>query len=112
MTLRELINSIDSDLYSDNPLYKQLRETKPEYGSSRHIQVSVEHGDIVVTGCHVGSLGDILSYPINVAPELNVSKIQLMDAILKELSADGFTESEASDFWSDFDNLQKAKIIR
>ena len=47
-----------------------------------------------------------------VDPDMNISKIQLMDAILKELSADGFTESEASDFWSDFDNLQKAKIIR
>ena len=112
MTLRELINSVDSEQYSDNPLYKQLRETKPEYGASRHIQVGIANGDIVVTGCHVGSLGDILTYPIDVAPELNVSKIQLMDAILKELSADGFTESEASDFWSDFDNLQKAKIIR
>ena len=41
-----------------------------------------------------------------------VSKIQLMDAILKELSSEGFSESEASDFWSDFDNLQKAKIVR
>ena len=112
MTLRELINSIDSDLYSDNPLYKKLCETKPEYGASRHIQIGIANGDIVVTGCHVGSLGDILTYSIDVAPELNVSKIQLMDAILKELSADGFTESEASDFWSDFDNLQKAKIIR
>ena len=112
MTLRDLINSIESDLYSDNPLYKQLREIKPEYGSSRHIQVGIANGEIVVTGCHVGSLGDILTYPIDVDPDLNISKIQLMDAILKELSADGFTESEASDFWSDFDNLQKAKIIR
>ena len=25
---------------------------------------------------------------------------------------DGFNESEETDFWSDFDNLQKAKIIR
>ena len=98
MTLRELINSVDSEQYSDNALYQKLSEAKPEY--------------IVVTGCHVGSLGDILSYPIDVDPDLNISKIQLMDAILKELSADGFTESEASDFWSDFDNLQKAKIIR
>ena len=112
MTLRELINSIDSDLYSDNPLYKQLCETKPEYGASRHIQIDIANGGIVVTGCHVGSLGDILTYPIDVDPDLNISKIQLMDAILKELSADGFTESESSDFWSDFDNLQKAKIIR
>ena len=54
----------------------------------------------------------ILTYPIDVDPDMNISKIQLMDAILKELSADSFTESEASDFWSDFDNLQKAKIVR
>ena len=50
--------------------------------------------------------------PIDVDPDLNISKIQLMDAILKELSSEGFSESEASDFWSDFDNLQKAKIVR
>ena len=41
MTLRELINSVDSELYSDSPLYQKLRETKPEYGSNRHIQVNV-----------------------------------------------------------------------
>ena len=115
MTLRELINSVDSEQYSDrsatkgdaclckNALYQKLREIKPEYGSSRHILVKVVNGDIAITNCHVGSLGDILTYPIDVDPDLNISKIQLMDAILKELSADGFTESEASDFWSDFD---------
>ena len=124
MTLRELINSVDSEQYSNrsatkgdaclskNTLYQKLREIKPEYGSSKHIQVKVVDGEIAITNLHVGSLGDILTYPIDVDPDLNISKIQLMDAILKELSADGFTESEASDFWSDFDNLQKAKIIR
>ena len=112
MTLRELINSVDSEQYSDNQLYYKLREIKPEYGSSKHIQVKVVDGDISITNLHVGSLGDILAYPIYVDPDLNISKIQLMDAILKELSSEGFTESEASDFWSDFDNLQKAKIIR
>lgn len=112
MTLRELINSVDSEQYSDNQLYQKLRDIKPEYGSSKHIQVKVVDGDIAITNLHVGSLGDILTYPIDVDPDLNISKIQLMDAILKELSSDGFTESEASDFWSDFDNLQKAKIIR
>ena len=124
MTLRELINSVDSEQYSDrsatkgdaclskNQLYQKLREIKPEYGSSKHIQVKVVDGEIAITNLHVGSLGDILTYPIDVDPDLNISKVQLMDAILKELSSDGFTESEASDFWSDFDNLQKAKIIR
>ena len=112
MTLRELINSVDSEQYSENILYQKLREIKPEYDSSRHIQVKVVDGEIAITNLHIGSLGDILAYPIDVDPELNISKIQLIDAILKELSSDGFTESEASDFWSDFDNLQKAKIIR
>ena len=88
MTLRELINSVDSEQYSDNTLYQKLRKIKPEYGSSRHIQVKVADGEITITNLHVGSLGDILTYPIDVDPDMNISKIQLMDAILKELSAD------------------------
>jgi hypothetical protein len=43
---------------------------------------------------------------------LNISKTQLLDAILKEMENDGFTAPEQEDFWDDFDNLQKAKIIR
>ncbi|MCR5270932.1 MAG: hypothetical protein K6D91_07965 [Prevotella sp.] len=112
MTLRELINSVDSEQYSDNPLYQKLCNTIPEYGTTRHIQVNVANGDIAVTNCHVGSLGDILTYPIDVAPSLYISKTQLLDAILKEMENDGFTASEQEDFWDDFDNLQKAKIIR
>jgi len=111
MTLRELVNSVDSEQYSDNALYQKLSETKPEYGSSRHIQVNVVDGNIAITNLHVGSLGDILSYPIDVNPDWNISKVQLLDAILDEL-ANGITESDESDFWNDFDNLQKAKIIR
>jgi hypothetical protein len=42
MTLRELINSVDSEQYSDSALYKKLRETKPEYGANRRIQVNKE----------------------------------------------------------------------
>ena len=124
MSLRELINSVDSERYSDrsttkgdaclskNALYQMLRETKPEYGASRHIQVNVVNGEIAITNCHVGSLGDIVTYPVDVDPSLNISKVQLLDAILHELSTNGFSESDASEFWSDFDNLQKAKIIR
>jgi hypothetical protein len=112
MTLRELINSVDSEQYSDSALYQKLRETKPEYGSNRRIQVKLVNGDVTITNVHVGSLGDILTYPIDVEPDLNISKVQLLDAILHELSSDGFSESEETDFWSDFDNLQKAKIIR
>lgn len=112
MTLRELIQSVDSDQYSDSALYQKLRETKPEYGSNRHIQIKLVDGEITVTNVHVGSLGDILTYTIDVEPNLKVSKVQLLDAILHELSSNGFSESEESDFWSDFDNLQKAKIVR
>ena len=112
MTLRDLINSVDSEQYSDNALYQKLREIKPEYGSSKHIQVKVVDGEIAITNLHVGSLGDILTYPIDVDPDLNISKIQLLDAILHELSSDGFTDEEQDEFWNDFDNLQKAKIIR
>ena len=57
MTLRELILSVDSEQYSDNPLYQKLRETKPEYGSNRHIQVKLIDGGIAVTNAHVGSRG-------------------------------------------------------
>ena len=112
MTLRELILSVDSEQYSDSSLYQKLRETKPEYGSNRRIQVKLANSEIVITNAHVGSLGDILTYPIDVEPDLNISKVQLLDAILHELSNNGFSESEEVDFWSDFDNLHKAKIIR
>ena len=112
MTLRELINSVDSEQYNESPLYQKLCETKPEYGSNRRVQVKLVDGEITITNIHVGSMGDIITYPIDVDPDLNISKVQLLDAILHELSSNGFSDSEASDFWSDFDNLQKAKIIR
>ena len=112
MTLRELINSVDSEQYSDSALYQKLRETKPEYGSNRHIQVKLVNGEVAITNVHVGSLGDIITYPIEVDPDLNISKVQLLDTILHELSSDGFSDSDESTFWDDFDNLQKAKIIR
>ena len=112
MTLRELINSVDSEQYSDSALYQKLRETKPEYGSNRHIQVKLVNGEVAITNVHVGSLGDIITYPIEVDPDLNISKVQLLDTILHELSFNGFTDSDESAFWDDFDNLQKAKIIR
>ena len=93
-------------------MYQKLREAKPEYGSNRRIQVKLVNDEIAITNAHVGSLGDILTYPIDVEPDLNISKVQLLDAILHELSNNGFSESEESDFWSNFDNLQKAKIVR
>ena len=112
MTLRELINSVDSDQYSESALYQRLCDTKPEYGSNRRIEVKLVNGEVTITNVHVGSLGDILTYPIDVEPDLNISKVQLLDAIINELSSDGFTDSDESVFWDDFDNLQKAKIVR
>ena len=111
MTLRELINSVDSEQYSESALYQKLRDTKPEYGTSRRVQVKLVNGEVTITNAHVGSLGDILTYPIDVEPDLNISKVQLLDAIINELSSDGFSESDESAFWDEFDNLQKAKII-
>ena len=112
MTLQELIQSVDSEQYSESQLYQKLCKTKPEYGSNRRIQVKLVDGEIAITNVHVGSMGDIITYPIDVDPDLNISKVQLLDAILHELSSNGFSDCEESDFWSDFDNLQKAKIIR
>ena len=93
MTLRDLIKSVNSEQYSDNPLYQRLRNTKPEYGYLRRIKVKEENGQLIITNTHVGSLGDIL-------------------AILKEMSKEGFSEQESTVYWNDFHNLQKAKIIR
>ena len=112
MTLKELINSVDSEEYSDSPLFQKLRGTKPEYGSNRRIEVKIVDGEIAILNAHVGSLGDILAYPIDVAPDLKITKVQLLDAILKELATPGFGYGEQADFWDDFDNLQKAKVIR
>ena len=112
MTLRELINSVDSEQYSESTLYQKLRETKPEYGSNRRIQVKLVNGEVAITNVHVGSLGDILTYQIDVAPDLQVTKMQLLDEILKEMASNTFSDSDESAFWDEFDNLQKAKIIR
>ncbi len=122
MTLRELILSVDSEQYADSPLYQRLRETKPEYGSNRRIEVKLIDGRISVLNAHVGSLADIVTYAIDIAPELNITKVlgrtkrqsraQLLDAILNEIASGGYDDSEQTDFWNDFDNLQKAKIIR
>ena len=93
-------------------LYQRLRETKPEYGSNRRIEVKLVNGEVTITNVHIGSLGDILTYPIDVAPDLQVTKMQLLDEILKEMSSNTFSDEEQAEFWDDFTNLQKAKIIR
>ena len=112
MTLRELIQSVDTEQYSDNTLFQKLRETKPEYGSNRHIVVKLLNGEVAVSNVHIGSLGDIVACPVDVAPDLQVTKMQLLDLILNEIASNGYTEGEQSEFWDDMTNLQKAKIVR
>ena len=112
MTLRELLLSVDAEQYADSLLYQELLKVKPEYGSNRSIGVKLVDGNIIVTNVHVGSHGDIITYRIDVDPELKISKTQLLDAILREMSTEGFKETDRSDFWVEMTNLQKAKIIR
>jgi len=112
MTLRNLLLSVNPEQYADSQLYQELLKVKPEYGSNRSIEVKLVDGNIIVTNVHVGSLGDVVTYRIDVDPELKVSKIQLLNAILKEMSTEGFNETAQSDFWTEMTNLQKAKIIR
>jgi hypothetical protein len=112
MTLRELIFSVDAEEYADSQLFQELLKVKPEFGSNRSIGVKLVNGNVAVTNVHVGSLGDVITYRIDVDPELKVSKMQLLDAILKEMSSECFNETEQSDFWTEMTNLQKAKIIR
>ena len=112
MTLRELLQSVDAEAYASIPLYEKLLKTKPEYGSSNRIKVKVLNGEIAISNVHVGSLGDIVACPIDVAPDLQVTKMQLLDAILNEMSHEGFTETDADDFWDDMMDLRKAKNIR
>ena len=112
MTLRELLSSVSADEYTDYPLYQELLKVKPEYGSSRHIEVKMVNGEVAVYNVHIGSLEDIVTYPIDVDPNLQVTKIQLLDAILAEMTFQNFDEAEQSEFWNDMTNLQKAKIIR
>ena len=112
MTLRELLQSVDAEAYASIPLYEELLNTKPEYGSGNRIEVKLINGEIAVSNVHVGSLGDIVASPIDVATDLQVTKMQLLDAILNEMSHEGFTETDADDFWDDMMDLRKAKNIR
>ena len=112
MTLRELILSVDAEEYAGSQLFQELLKAKPEFGTNRHIEVKLFGGNIAVTNVHLGSLGNIITYQIDVDPNLKVSKTQLLDAILKEMSSDSFNETEQYDFWTEMTNMQNAKIIR
>ena len=81
MTLRELINSVDSEQYSDSALYQKLRETKPEYGANRRIEVKLVNGEIAITNAHVGSLGDLSYNERRMAIELELTVALDDDAI-------------------------------
>ena len=112
MTLKELLSSVSPEEYTDYPLYQELLKVKPEYGSSRHIEVRMKNGKVAVYNVHIGSLGDIVTYQIDVDPNLQITKIQLLDAILAEMSSEQYGEEAQSEFWNDMTNQQKAKIIR
>ena len=112
MTFRELLQSVDAEAYANVPLFEELLNTKPEYSSGNRIEVKLINGEIAVSNVHVGSLGDIVACPIDVAPDLQVTKMQLLDSILKEMSHEGFTDADADDFWDDMMDLRKAKNIR
>ena len=49
MTLKELLSSVSPEEYTDYPLYQELLKVKPEYGSSRHIEVKMVNGEVEMT---------------------------------------------------------------
>ena len=112
MTLRQLIQSVDPNDFQGNALFRQLKDIKPEYGANIRIKVLKNGGTISVTNVHVGSLGDIVASPIDVADELHLKDEELLKAILDEMANEGFTDAETEVFWDDMTNLQKAKIVR
>lgn len=112
MTLLELVLDVDAERYTTNTLFQELRTTTPEYGYNRRIIVKRKNGGISVTNVHVGALGDILTFPIDVEEGLELTREQLLDAILHEMSSNGIDEAEQIDFWNEMTNLQKAKILR
>ncbi len=112
MRLRDLLLEVDETQFHDNPLFQQLRRVESEYGINLRIHVRRSGGHVIVTNVHVGSLGDILAGILEVAPDVHLSNEQLLLEILKEMSREGFTETETADFWDEMKDISKAKIIR
>jgi hypothetical protein len=112
MTLKQLILSVNPIDFQSNALFQQLKEIKPEYGSGVRIKVCKKGDTVSVTNVHVGSHGDIVASPIDVADETYLTDKELLKAILDEMSNEGFTEADADVFWDDMTDLQKAKIVR
>ena len=112
MTLRQLIQSVNPCDFQGNALFRQLKDIKPEYGANIRIKVRKIGSTISVTNVHVGSLGDIVASPIDVADGLHLADDELLEAILNEMTNEGFTDADAEVFWDDMTDLQKAKIVR
>ena len=112
MTLRQLIQSVSPNDFQDNALFRQLKDTKPEYGANIHIKVHKNGDTINVTNVHVGSLGNNVASPIDVDEGLHLGDRELLKAILDEMSNEGFTDADAEVFWNDMTDLQKTKIVR
>ena len=112
MTLRQLIQSVSPNDFQDYNIFLQLKEVKPEFGANIRIKVYKRGDAISVTNVHIGSLGDIVASPIDVAEGLNLTDNELLKAILDEMTNEGFTDADADAFWDDMSDLQKAKIVR
>ena len=112
MTLRQLILSVSESDFRDNTLFQQLKDVKPEYGSNIRIKVYKRGDAISVTNVHIGSLGDIVASPIDMADDLHLSDNELLKVILDAMANGGITETDSDMFWDDMMDLQKAKIIR
>jgi hypothetical protein len=84
MTLRELLLSVDAERYADSRLFQELLRVKPEFGSNRSIGVKLVNGNVAVTNAHIGSLGDVITYRIDVDPELRISKNNSLMPSLKK----------------------------
>lgn len=112
MTLRQVILSVSESDFRDNTLFQQLKDVKTEYGSNIRIKVYKRGEVISVTNVHVGSLGDIVASPIDIADDLHLPDNELLKVILDAMANGGFTEADSDMFWDDMMDLQKAKIIR
>lgn len=86
MTLRQLIQSVSPNDFQDNALFRQLKDTKPEYGANIHIKVHKNGDTINVTNVHVGSLGNNVASPIDVDEGLHLADDDLLNAILGEMA--------------------------
>ena len=106
MTLRQLIQSVSPNDFQDNALFRQLKDTKPEYGANIHIKVHKNGDTINVTNVHVGSLGNNVASPIDVDEGLHLADDDLLKAILDEMSNEGFTDADAEVFWNDMTTLR------